>query len=141
MASLSSASTIAFFCAFASAPLKLTLREKRVFGRSFCELFSALGTSPKRDESLASRFKPGITVWVADRNRAMAAAGPRETLRLLRSTERARSRFRSLSRLNAVGRFTGAPGFGLTAEAGFAVFSLSGDCAMGPPNFRLRESH
>jgi hypothetical protein len=105
------------------------------------ELDSARGISPINDESLASRFKPGITVWLADRNRAMVAAGPRETLRLLRSTERARSRVLSLSRFKAVGRFIGAPGFGLTAEVGFAAFALGGDWETGPPSLRLRESH
>jgi hypothetical protein len=62
IASLSSASTLAFFCAFMSAPLKLMLREKRLLGLSLSEPFSALGSNPISDESLASRFNPGITV-------------------------------------------------------------------------------
>lgn len=59
----------------------------------------------------------------------MAAAGPVETLRLLRSTERARSRVLSLSlsRFEVVGRLTGAPGFGFTAEAGLAGLVFGGD--------------
>jgi hypothetical protein len=97
-------------------------------GLSVVDLRSAFGTRPINDDSLASLFSPGITVWLADRNRAMVAAGPRETLRLLRSTERARSSVLSLSRFVAVGRLMGAPGFGLIAEAGFvAAFSLGGD--------------
>ncbi len=141
MASLSSASTFAFLCAFRSVPLKLTLRAKSLDGRSLNKVDSALGTRPIRDDSLASRFSPGITVWLADRSRAMVAAGPCETLRLLRSTERARSRVLSLSRFKAVGRFIGAPGFTFTTEAGFAAFSFGGDCATGPPSLRFKESH
>jgi len=140
IASFNSASTFAFFCAFRSVPLKLILRAKRLDGLSLSELDSGLGIKPISDESLASRFSPGITVWVADRSSAIVAAGPRETLRLLRSTERARSRALSLSCFKDIGRLTGAPGLTLTAEAGFAAFSLGGDCATGPPSLRLRES-
>lgn len=141
MASWSSASICAFFCALISAPLKLTLREKILVGRSLNEPASALGIRPIKVDSLASRFRPGITVWLADRKRAIVAAGPRETLRRLRSTERARSRVLCLSRFAAAGRFIGAPGFDNDAEVSLVAFSFGGDCATGPPSLRLRESH
>jgi hypothetical protein len=109
-------------------------------GLSLSKPDSALGI-PINSGSLPSRFKPGITVVLADRIKAIAAAGPRETLRLLRSTESARSSVLFLSLLEAVARFAGAPGLGLTATAGFAVFVLGGDCATGPPSLRLIKSH
>lgn len=142
MASLSSASRFAFFLAFTSSvPLWLMLRENMLTGLSFSEPVSTLGIFPNINDSLVSRFSPGITVVLADRMSAMAAAGPRETLRLLRSTESARSRVLSLSLFGTAARFKGAPGFGLAAAKGFVGFSLGGDCATGPPSLRLRESH
>lgn len=68
---------MAFFWALGSVLLRLVLREKRLrwLLLSFASL-SARGSIFSSDESLVSRFRPGITVWLALRNKAMVAAGP-----------------------------------------------------------------
>ena len=116
-------------------------------GRSFNDPPAVSGLDdmiPRSLGSLASRFNPGTTVLLAERIKAMAVAGPWDTLRRLRSTDRARSKRRLLSRLEAEDtRLTGAPGLALVMPVGFAAaeaLGLGGDCAMGPPSLRFRAS-
>lgn len=82
MASLSSASTFAFFCALiSSVPLEDTLLERIFRGFSFKDLSACWIRSSPRG-SLPSRFKPGMAAGVADLIRANGSTVLREALRL-----------------------------------------------------------
>lgn len=133
MASFSSASTMAFFCALASSKaVKLLLLESRPI----------LSTDDFRSRSLASRLNPGIFADVADLNSAMALLGPLETLRRDCSLNSAFSMF-LLAGLAVVGRLAAAPGFASDLldelDDGLAL-GFGGAMMTGPPSLRLIES-
>ena len=125
MASLSSASTRAFFFAFGSwVGLELAPVAKRLVGLSFSDPLSPLGIIDTSGGSLPSLFSPGIVVALADRKRAIVLAGPREMLRLIRSLDRTCSSVFSLG-LPVVCRFAGAPGRSLEGKPDLGPLSLT----------------
>ena len=124
MASLSSASSSAFFFAFGSS-LMLELVRRRLLCFSLSKPSSPLGLIDIKG-SLPFLFSPGIAVALAGRMRANAPDGPCETLRLIRSLNSTLSSVFSLSFLRAAGRFAGAPGFDLGCDSRLCVLFFGG---------------
>lgn len=74
--------------------------------------------------SLASLFRPGMVVTLAERKRAMVPGALLDMLRLIRSLVSTRSSVFSFDLAEVGARFTGAPGLSLEGKAGLDILSL-----------------
>lgn len=141
IASFSSASTLAFFCAFiSSVPLVDTLLERMFWDLSF-KVLSPLEMRSSPRGSLTSRFSPGMAAGVADLILANGSTGLRDAFRFCWSLSKNLSS--DLGALAATGLFATVPGFAkAVAETEAAVvFGFGGDAATGPPSFLFRSAH